>query len=256
MEKVKITKEYILNCLDKYCHFSKELCDNSSFADIVEPLQTANCFEAGSWTWDSGVSKLVLIFSGLNFVVKIPFVGEEEWEEYYDEETDEYIEEKSKYCFYPFHLDCAPDRVIDRYGSDNWDYCDIEADRYNLASDRGLKECFAKTEFLGWAQHYPIYIQERAVMFDSDEEKTKRTSNKEFYELDSNKSKVDSLREKSKLYINSVWTLDFFFYYGEDMFEALGKFCAEVDIDDLHCGNLGYINGRPCLVDYSSYYGT
>ena len=241
----KLTKEYILNCLDKYCHFSNELCDGTVVADIIEPLQNAECFPKGEWVWDAGVSKVVLIFSNLPFVIKIPFIGEEIEVDTWDEENECYTDEYS-YEFYPFTLEQAPDRVCDRYAYDHWDYCDIEVDRYFLASDNNLKECFAKTELLGFAQNHPIYIQERAIMFNQSEES--KHSDEEY-------TKASNLRQEHGFYINIHWVMDFIFYYGEKMFKALADFCEKYDIEDLHDGNIGYIGGRPCLVDYSSYYG-
>ena len=66
--------------------------------------------------------------------------------------------------------------------------------------------------------------------------------------------KVNTLRKKYDFHsINDDWMLDFLIYYGEEMFKKLADFIFDENIYDLHNGNIGYLNGRPCLVDYSSY---
>jgi hypothetical protein len=66
---MKLTKEYILECLDKYCTF-EGLTEDNFVNLVVAPLQDAHCFN--DWTWDNGVTKGVIIFKDFDFVVKIP----------------------------------------------------------------------------------------------------------------------------------------------------------------------------------------
>ena len=48
--------------------------------------------------------------------------------------------------------------------------------------------------------------------------------------------------------------MDFAEDYGMDSFEALTEFCFDFDINDIHWGNVGMINGKIVLIDYSGYY--
>ena len=253
MKNQSLTKEYILECLQKHTYLSNWNSENCCVEDVIRPLRESGCFGEDSWSWDSGVSKLVLIFKGLDFVVKIPFTGSTYYDEHYDEDTEEWVSNEEPTEEY-FNLENAPDCVLDRFSKDCWDYCDIECDRFHLASDVGLSDCFAKTEFLGWVNHIPVYIQQRAIMFQDDEARNSRDSSGIEYDSEENVSKVDTLREKTDLWVDRDWTLDFIHYYGETVFEKFAEFCKKWDIEDLHNGNIGYVGGRPCLVDYSSWY--
>jgi hypothetical protein len=50
------------------------------------------------------------------------------------------------------------------------------------------------------------------------------------------------------------WILNFIKLYGEKEFLRLCLFLEEEGINDLHEKNVGYIDGRPVLFDYSGYY--
>jgi hypothetical protein len=242
-----LSKEYILECLDKYCTFNEDLSCGTFEDHIVEPLEAAGCFE--DWTYDSGATKGVLIFGELDYVIKIPFYAEyDEYEEDYDEETDEYYVTYEggtrDYCFEGVQ--------VEGFIHDNeWDYCETESYRYIVAERNGMGEHFAKTEYIGSVQEWPIYAQVRACMFcsqDSMSTRSKKNYSKE--EL----QKAESIRDAYHRYdLHEEWIMDFIAYYGEDELKAFFAFCDEWNIEDLHSGNIGYICGVPCLVDYSSF---
>lgn len=255
---MKLTKEYILECIEKYCDL--ESLDEDTFEyKVALALRDAECFDC-SWTWDCGVTKGVLIFSDLNFVVKIPFAGsggyvESHYENRYGDWVDSRYETErtnastcgrrwveAEDCFEQFSgADCE----------NGWDYCEVEATRYCHAEQANVAILFAKTEWIGDIREYPIYIQERCQMFREES-----TSNQEKYQsrTKADYEKVNTLREKYDFHsINDDWMLDFLIYYGEEMFKKLADFIFNENIYDLHNGNIGYLNGRPCLVDYSSY---
>lgn len=241
-------KKYILECLEKYCDFT-ELSEQTYEQKIIDPLRADGCFK--DWTYDAGVTKCVLIFSGLDFVVKIPFRGCHCWEEVWDDEAQEYTGDGEE-VFYDFNLDSAGPEMAERYAEDHWDYCDIELDRTRLAEEEDLLDCFAPVEFLGFAKEYPIYIQKRAVMFDSSEARTARSKKER---SDEDFKWAEEIRQEGFLYVDSEWTLDFLYYFGVEIYRKLDAFCERYGIEDLHMGNIGYIDGRPCLVDFSSYCG-
>ena len=246
-------KKYILECLDKYCDFN-ELSEQTYEYKIIDALLAAGCFKHLDWTYDAGVTKCVLIFSGLDFVVKIPFRGCHEYEyERWNDETQEYEElEEDNEKFYDFNLYSAGPEMAERYAEDHWDYCDIELDRTHLAEEEGLLDCFAPVELLGFAKEYPIYIQKRAVMFDSSEARTARSKKER---SDEDFKWAEEIRQAGFMYVDSEWTLDFLYYFGVEIYRKLDAFCEKYGIEDLHMGNIGYIDGRPCLVDFSSYCG-
>ena len=253
-----LTKEYILDCIERYC--TLEGLDEYNFEEFVaHRLRNAGCFDC-DWTWDNGVTKGVLIFSGLDFVVKIPFEGSGEYyESHYENRHGDWVDsdyqtEKTDASTCGRRYIPAGDYFEKFSGADcenGWDYCEVEATRYYHAEREGVAEFFAKTEWIGDVNDHPIYIQERCHMFREES-----TSNQEKYEsrTKADYEKVHTLRQKYDFHsINDDWLLDFLIYYGEEMFKKLADFIFNENIYDLHNGNIGYRKGRPCLVDYSSY---
>ena len=253
-----LTKEYILECLDKYCDFGS-LCENTFYEQIVKPLEDNQCFS--NWTYDSGVSKGVLIFQELDFVVKIPFMGNDDggYESHFEDENGEwrysYETNASKYIKdgkwewkggeYYFSDFCGA-------GDFEWNYCALEAKYYKDAVAAGVERCFAKTEFLGEANDHPIYIQERCSMFGAEYHSSKR----EMYAKRTKKDyeQVTELRHQMDFsQIDDDWMLDFLIFWGESVLKKFISFIQTQSIWDLHNGNIGYRHGVPCLVDYSSY---
>ena len=254
-----MTNEYILECLEKYCSF-EELSEDNFYTSVVQPLEDAHCFN--DWSYSSGVTKGVLIFKGLDFVVKIPFSGsgeyyEEHWE---NEEDGEWIgcyTKEERYTHTPANLHFCEEKTNFREftGADEeegWNYCKVEAQVSKCAEEEGVIRCFAETYFLGTAGDYPIYAQERCAIF-CDEESSRRESYKK-----RTKSDYDSLREvreRVDFYdCDDNWLLDFLIYWGEEILQRLANFVFEHSINDLHNGNIGYRKGVPVLVDYSSFH--
>ena len=252
---MKLTKQYILECLDTYCSFDA-LSEDTFFEAVIKPLQANQCFD--NWTWDNGVTKGVLIFKEFDFVIKIPFGGRY----FYTESHYENTEGRWMYSCDPnwdsnkVHKMDASDEFYEFEGSyaedNNWNYCQEEAEISIRAIHNDLGKCLAITEFIGYAQNHPIYAQEKCCMFSEMSSTTKAEEYKNRTATD-----YDSLQEVRKRTdfwgITNDWVLDFLIYWGEEMLKKLGDFIDDNDISDLHCGNIGYRNGDPCLVDYSSY---
>lgn len=204
--------DLILEALE-YCDF-QDLSDNVFYGNIVCPFRSRYKKE---FYYDYGASKGVLAFKDLGFVIKIPFIG------------------NGDYDF--IGADCE----------NGWDYCQVEAEKYKIASSSGLEQCFAETQFISSINEHPIYIQEFATMFDGGCSASS-CHNEEDLE------KVKSLC-KSNNYncFNTIWLSDAFNFFGEEIFYKLMNFINDCDISDLHSGNIGYIGMRPILVDYSSW---
>ena len=270
---MKMTKEYIIECLHKYCDFSGELTEENFYDYIIRPLMEAECFEKKDWSYANGVTKCVLLFSGFDFVVKIPFNGYESCGEghYYDNNgekvswTAAHYETRNtagnvkfyrtrqdvywdngEFEFYEFHgAECE-------YG---WDYCEVETIKYADAEAEGVEKFFAKTERVGYVGQWkhPVYIQERCVTFDDE---TSSESGERFHNrTEADFEKVKTLQDEvGYVSISQNWLLDAIIYYGVELVKKFLIFCENFNISDLHSGNVGYRNGAPCLLDYSSYW--
>lgn len=239
-----MTKEYILEQLNKYCTFDDTLSDGTFYENIVRPLEDAGCFNG--WGYENGATKGVLIFSDLDYVIKIPFCCC-----YYEEEG--YYDDN-----YEWIVECegGPGEMfggieVQGYVHNNeWDYCETEMYRYMDAEKAGMAEHFARTWFLGKVQNHPIYAQSRASMFRSDdayESRSKKSYTKEDYDS------ANRVYKGKSFYVEEEWLIDFIHYWGEERANQFAEFCDQEDIEDLHCGNIGYICGVPCLVDYSGF---
>lgn len=180
------------------------------------------------FSYDNGASKGVFIFKDLDFVIKIPFIGTIEIDE--DEEYDsEFLQEF-----------CGAD------GKDScWDYCSVEKERYHYAEIEGVEMCLAKTKLLTTIQGYPIYIQEYATMYDYGESSC--------HTIEDTYTVKKICEDKNYSCFNEEWLSDVFSFFGEKIFYKLLSWIDMYEVNDLHANNLGYIHGRPVLVDYSGW---
>lgn len=216
-----MTDNEIIKCLEK-CDFC-ELCSSNYEDNILYYLNEAGC----SYQSFYGGTKLVLLFNQTDFVIKIPFEGELDYD--YDDEEE---------IFRPFYAE-----------GNGWDYCAMEEDEYQRACEFGIEQCFAKTSYFCTIDGHPIYKQPYVRMYSIHQE-------------GSTHSEADS-REAERRYkesdgvsggLPSEWMADVVSYFGGETFSKLLKFLSRSDINDLHSGNVGYLNNAPVLVDYSGYF--
>lgn len=169
-------------------------------------------------TYSNGASKFVLIPKYKDYVIKIPFTGMIHLDGVYEEysQADDY------------------DRP--------WDYCMNEVFRYETAKEDGMEEFFAETKFVGYMKGFPIYTQVKCEVLNPNEH----------YYSKEERDKTRSLTKYAS--INVDWLTDIRTQMGED---AVVKFVNYVDYqgwnDDLRADNIGYLNGHPIVVDYSSF---
>lgn len=131
-------------------------------------------------------------------------------------------------------------------------YCQIEAEIYEDARRENLDKFFAPCYFLENYDGARIYVMQRAeVSYDklysdlferlSSEGRTEKEASDIVDEADSYSEFVNWL----------------FPYYSEEPaeFDKFIDFLNCASINDLHSGNIGYINDRVVLIDYSGYRG-
>lgn len=207
----------VLESLDEKCF--DDLYAETSFVDnIVTPFK--NRYNKHNFIWEEGATKGVLIFPSLGFVIKIPFVGDADWYDFYGANNSE---------------NC-------------WDYCAAEAELYEAAEEEGLEKAFAKTEFLCEIHGHPIYKQQYVETFFNTSNDSHH-SNSHQYACD-----INEYCDEFDIYcFNQVWVNDSCEYYGKDFVFKLLSFIKEKEIDDLHNANIGYNGKQPLLVDYSSF---
>jgi hypothetical protein len=264
-----VSVDTILKALDKYCEFpdvNEEEPENCLSAEnyedfICDPLRDNKAFDV-QWEATNGVTKMVIIFDDdTPFVVKIPFQVEcdADVSTHFRDVRASVLSKKSvftsndyttytTYCYGAALFEGPGERdELER----NWDYCELEANIWQNANEDGFGECFAKTELVGYVHGYPIYIQTKAQVFEnicsSSDTWRKHYTPEQL-------RRVSSLSEGyclSKL--DEGWLSDFLEYFGEEIFQNFLDYLNTNDIEDLHAGNVGYIDSVPVLIDYAGF---
>ena len=217
-----MTPKEVFDCLKEHLHipdpFYKDCNDDFEeiFAEAISNLP-------GYWNIQSGASRVCLIPDDENFVIKIPFRGDEDDGDFYGARA------KGKRC---------------------WDYCATEVKLYYRAKSKKIAPVFAKEYKIGEIDGYPIYVQTK-VLITCD--KPSSSSLEKKYKVS---KKVEKFVQNSRLgdHIDSFWAQMVTIKYGELFFNALEKFFDEYCIWDLHNGNIGFDeNDNPVIFDYASF---
>ena len=208
----------------KDCDFDVDLTEENFYENIIEYLP-----KNISFNYYYGATKLVIIFPGADYVVKVPFSGQDM----------EFFDDYNKEWHYDF-IEFAGAR-----GDTYWDYCSAEVEEYKRAESCGLGQFFAKTELIGCVKGYPIYIQERIDIL--------KESNRYYAKVERRESAKRTCREKGYKCFEASWVADLMDYCSEELFNRAMKYFTE-QLNDLHSGNIGYLNGAPILADYSGFY--
>jgi hypothetical protein len=224
------------NILDLFdnCIFDGELTEDNFWYKIVDQLPNTCCCK-----FEHGASKMVIIPEGADYVIKIPFTGQEEsvYDGYDEDGYDEYHQE---------YIDF--DNSI--YG-DGWDYCLTEAVHYNKAKRNNVEKIFCKTRCIGKVSGHPIYIQERAETYYSYKNKNMQSRSRK----SKTPKEVENICVKKRFsQFNIRWQTDVYNYYGEKIFNKFMDFIKKERIQDLHSDNIGYLGARPVILDYSGWF--
>lgn len=217
MEKEKLDE--ILSIVTEEC-LLEDLTDKNFEYVVVFPF--CSKYKETPVTWDMGATKGVLIFETLNFVLKFPFVGEE------DEDEDDGIS-------YFSGAECK----------NQWDYCESEVIKYKQAKEEGLENIFLEIKKIAIIDNCPIYYQKFANAFKDD---GSSSSSKEQQE---NASKI--CEEGDYTCFNKWWMGDVINIYGEIVLKKLLNFLRTKGIGDLHDGNIGYKDCLPIILDYGDF---
>ena len=185
--------------------------------------------------WFNGATKAVLQPKGKDFVLKIPFEGEWQEDWCYNEENDDYDLIEEYFCEFQGSGGVSND----------WDYCQREVELYNLAAEAGLGEIFVETFFVDYVNGHPVYAQQRV-------DKVGGWNGKSDEERSSTRDKLSKAGQHAPMDLD--WVATFLEFYDEELLFRLFKFLDEEWIDDdLHNGNIGYLNGRPVIFDYAGF---
>lgn len=194
--------------------------DSTNFSPEEELRQIVGA----SWC-ESGASKIVFGWDNIpDIVIKVPFKGRGIFD----------IDENTLKSFEDFY--CAG-------GSDCGDYCAAEANVYAEAKARDLENFFCSTEFICELNGIKYYASTKAKGYwDVKHPEVSEDSEEKAYSTDD-----------GNLYID-VDILSIFYEQNEDeAVEEIINFLQDMDTNDFHTGNLGFIDGCLVFLDYSGF---
>lgn len=120
-------------------------------------------------------------------------------------------------------------------------YCERETFLYQKAKEYHVEQAFLPIEYFGrgwYIQPYADLDCWPALRYDGI---SSRHENK----FDSFVSRMQDVD------INPSWLHHLYRYYGWNFFKSFFHFCKRYRVNDLHSGNVGFINKKPIVYDYS-----
>lgn len=129
------------------------------------------------------------------------------------------------------------------------DYCAIEERNSKRAEKAGL-DCFAPVRYIGTIEGHRCYAQPYiGLRKDISKELVSSITSAHCQYLERMNESRTTLRITDELMAQLIVS------YGEDGAEKIIEFCEENEINDLHNGNWGMVDGKPVFFDYSGYHG-
>lgn len=171
--------------------------------------------------WNNGATKLVFAFKEYpEYVVKIPFEGVANYD------RDDCIIE----CCEPIETN----------------YCELEAEVFRAAFLEDLDYFFCETDYMFSIGGTEFYCAIRCETGYMDVPKSYSDNSYE-------KAKEKYYSDKEQpISLNCLATL--YEQYTIKAVDRLICFLKCNNVNDLHCGNLGFLNGMVCIIDYSGYH--
>ena len=172
--------------------------------------------------------------------------------DYIDDKTNEDFDwdsGASKYCIIP--KNCPFVFKWDKIGENE---CEREYQNYIASLEYGLTMLFPKTEVFYTIGRWTIYIQEKV---DFSAGSVPRKQFDKYIKMTCN-VKLDLVCKVNNhcfgpTNIDSLWLKMLILLYGKKITKKFEKFTNDFKINDLHMDNIGYINNRPVVLDFSGY---
>ena len=156
----------------------------------------------------------------------------------------------TKYCL----IDNQGDYVIKWDKDTSYGDTERECEVYQKAIEKGIAFLFPQTEILCRINGVAIVIQRKVDYCHSNmsyEQENKlsyqcRTVNMDMV------IKVDHNIYRSR--VPRLWIKSLICIYGKKITKLFEEFTNEQKINDLHSNNVGYLNGKPIVLDFSGYH--
>ena len=239
-----------------YFDMAKNFLDSMGLVDAIYIKEDNDYEHSGSYSNFSirtGATKIVLIpnDSKKEYVIKIPFTGEG----CFTSETDcEGCKQNHGACDYECgdyeqeeyneaNFEGASDALRELEGSEDinyWDYCKTEEIIYNRALRNKAEKFFLESKNIGEHNGIPIYIQKRATTVG----------------VGNTISPSEDSINFSKKHVSRAYDIFPILeeYYGKESCLPLFDFLGGLNVNDLHNGNVGLLDNKPVLFDYSGFH--
>jgi len=149
------------------------------------------------------------------------------------------------------------------FGNTYYNYCDKEKVFSSILIEEypDIKDLFALCYSLFKRYDTDIYVMERATVDDLEEKGASRLieSDRKFLERKGyNEKEINEIisRNYSRYYSPGESTVKEILQvsYPSRIYGLLEDFLGTFKINDIHRGNIGFINNNPVIIDYSGYY--
>lgn len=170
----------------------------------------------------SGMTKYVIIPDNLNWVIKLPI----------QVKTKQYRREE----------------FLTKFNA--YDYCDLETRNFAYAEEKGVNVFFAESYFLSLYKGIRIYIQRKAKCDEQEFDDRLKKYASHYVSETYNEDVFNEVVSDYVLNMNESESLEAVF---GDVPTELYDLIEERNVNDLHCGNYGFINEKPVIIDYSGY---
>lgn len=137
------------------------------------------------------------------------------------------------------------------------DYCALEVKNYENAKVYRVENILLPTEFVCETAFgckiykQPMYSKAFCNVSGKDYEVLMKT----LHGLESKKIVTEIHCSVYDCRLAKVWTARVLQLYGKRFMRSFEKWTQFCEVNDLHDGNVGFLNGKPIILDYAGYFG-
>lgn len=206
------------------CHMVTELAAAGAFKNTRSATAFNNWAKehkdtiSFNFTVSAGCFKIVIIPTDADFVIKTAIT-------------------------YEWRIDQPTRTIEEQHEEQNGPYAEFQ--QWNLIEKTSFKDYFLETNYLMSIEEHEFFIQPKAICDECAITDSLRAyiDTDEFFDEDELNEYLEYDYELDTL-LCSLW--------GNDNGEDLQNFLEEMDITDIHKGNIGRFNGEWVIIDYAS----
>lgn len=164
-----------------------------------------------------------------------------------------------------WHFDCGETRCVIYHRS--WDYvikvdrnfncqyyCAAELRNYQKAQEYRVQQVLLPISKVCEVNGWKLYRQTRFDCQYANKSYKHRQLQKQCEEVKRNERVLRYLHENlDRLDYN--WLARVVQLYGKRFATSLSAWARECEVSDLHCNNIGFLKGKPIILDYAGYFG-